>query len=389
MIFTFLQFLCVFFFLACKTSNYQSAELANEDCVVKGIKPPIANLAENTVLYTWTNDPLALQDVDAFVKKSSIGLSGISKEDRGRERVTDLNRKALCPVIFEINDIGRGKLDSQRQIRGVLSSKGIMGGFGLYLATDPLTSIMYGRTLVQVILKASSIANTSKIDRDTGSLDWQLVAKAVLSDQPLVAYPWQNGIFGSSPYDIAFVARSADVIKSAKVLIKPVQPRPLLFSAFPAFDRNHLKLEDILTLAANQGSFFTGLLAIGDSPDSIAEFAIFSELASGGHRPDWYSDLKDKCSSDFTCSNMVRNALQGIDSEIDLGQAVKALKKVGYLSSNFSSTSSAEAHAMLIREFQKTQGFQNAKSWYQGTISLLTDSKKGLVSKPTYLENYM
>ena len=89
----------------------QSLEKANNDCLVKGLQPPIANLAENTVLYTWTNDPLALQDVYAFVKKASSGFSGISKEDKGSERVTELNKKILCPLIFDIKGLWQNKLD--------------------------------------------------------------------------------------------------------------------------------------------------------------------------------------------------------------------------------------------------------------------------------------
>ena len=134
------------------------------------------------------------------------------------------------------------------------------------------------------------------------------------------------------------------------------------------------------------GSLFTAALSADDSPDSIAEFAIYSELASGGHDPKWYSDLGDQCHDDYSCTHILKGVLRGAQTKTTLDQAIKALQKAGYLNSTFSSKSPTEVVATAIREFQKTQGFVNAKSWYRGTVALLKFGKDGFVTKPTYLE---
>lgn len=359
------------------------------ECVVKEPLPTLASLPEDTVLYTWTDDPLAVSNVNAFLKKAATGLSGDPSMDRGREESIALNRKFLCPLISSINDIWRGVFASQKEVGGLLKSKGIMGGFGLYLATDPLTSIRYGKILVQVTMKNTSFANASKLSAEMGGPDWLRIAKAILSKQPLLIYPWQSGLFGGTPYDLAFVARSPDVIKSARVIVNVSQKTPLLFKNFPSVESSGRGFENVLAVAANQGDFFTHLLAFGGSSENdIAKAAIFSELASGAHNSSWYSHINSRCQTAVDCATAVSGALQEFDNKITLEQAVRALKNSGYLNENFIGNVAKEVLAATINQFKKTKSFENAESWYHGTISTLTNPNRAPVPKPTYLEGY-
>lgn len=155
----FISAVLAFSFVSCKTRSFHS-EVASSGARVAGTewesdgKVEVGNKV--TYVYHWTNDPSAKQQPLKYLERTLTN-------------VKSLNSK----------------------IEDVVSAN-LMGGHGIYTASDPLVSKEYGNTLIviPILLNAGGIINAETVMQ--GEFKPTVKFSQIKSDAPAIVYGWMG-----------------------------------------------------------------------------------------------------------------------------------------------------------------------------------------------------
>lgn len=344
--------------LSCKPRAYNEGQSStssdSSSCEVAGL-PTVGTGSSPSVVFHWTSDPLAETQPETYLQRLT-------------EKSAAQNRSLLCENVNLLKQGGMNALGVPEDLRRVLGTEGLNGGYGVYAAADPLSSSRYGNILLAIEVPPNKQATFSVSEDDMGDLDWGDRAKHVVSNQPAIVYKWGRTLLTQNALvirDLAFLKRPDGKI-GIKVY-KTRRPEVLANQMKPISVSPTTKWEDVVMAYGSHGFLFESFI-MGYGWDAagkkITESAVAdilrSDITVSQEAKLAYQKMgaQLKCQFPTDCAFKATQVLHGNEQAagFKLAELVSFLKLTGHVEAAKSFPSGAELSKYLLARWHAQGG---------------------------------